>query len=214
MVRSAKKLDTGRGSGITKDSFEWRSKIKVPPIQKKKELGIEEFEKLLKVQRAVKPPSMSKDEFVKTLKESEIYGMRRKYRSEKERKKGALEWFSIQEDNWWTNEQMKILIHLDQSNFDFKVKCYNTWKESFVKKCRKIYKQLMKEGKDKEANDFSEEAYQRLQAAKPRKRTEVEQTIVTRIRRLTMQRRYYELNKIMEELRPLLPPEVANGPAK
>lgn len=198
-----KKLDTGRGSGISNDEYLWRLKIKVPPIRKQKQVSKEEFEKLLKVQRAVKTPAMSKDEFIKCLKEPEKYGRRRKYRTIKERRESARKWFSIQEDNWWTNEEMKILIFLDQKKFKSKVVAYKRWTKEYVKQCKRVYSQLKKKD-PKLAEEFIEEAWERLESAKPRKRSDMEQMIITRIRRLTLQRRYFELNKLMEEVRPLV----------
>jgi len=211
-VKSVRKYDTGRGSGITKDAWEWLQRMKVAPLKQQKQVDKDTFEKLLEVQRVVKTPKMSKDEFVKALKESEIYGRRRKYRTLEKTKEEALEWFSIQEDAWWTNEEMKILLELDRANHNFRVKCYKRWQKEFINRCQKIYHRLIKEGKEKLAKEFIDEAYKRMMAARPKRRSEVEQAIITRIRRLTIQRRYYELQKLMEELRPLLPLG-ANGAA-
>jgi len=207
---SKKRYDTGRGSGVTENPFVWRLRMKLPPVRKQKKLEREEFEKLLKVQQAIKTPTMSKDEFIKCLSEPEIYGRRRKYRTLKEKRQQAMEWFSKQEENWWSNEQLKILAYLDRKNFQFEVKTYKMWSRDFIKRCKRIYNRLKKQD-SKLAKEFIEEAWKRLEAAKPRKRGEVEQRIVNRIRRLTIQRRYYELHQLYEELRPLLPPEVANG---
>jgi len=209
--KSSRKTDTGRGSGVTEDPFEWLQRMKVASIRRRKDLTKEDFEKLLEVQRAIKTPKMSKDEFVKSLKEAEIYGKRRKYGSLKESKKTALEWFSKQEDNWWTNEQIKILIQLDKIYELFERKLYQDWQKQFIERCKKVYKRMMKENKELLANEFIDEAYKRMNQVKPKKRSEVEQTIITRIRRLSIQRRYYELNKLMEELRPLLPPGMSDG---
>ena len=202
--KDMKKYDTGQGSGVTKDVFAWRLRMKVPPVKYKKRPDKEEFEKLLKIQTMIRTPMMSKDEFEECLSEPEKYGRRRRYRSAKEAKINALEWYSKQEDNWWTNEQMKILIYLDRTTQTFKEAQYKSWQKRFIKECKKIYKNLLKEKKDKLAKEFIEEAYNRLESAKPRQRTEVEQVIITRIRRLTLQRRYFELNALAEELRPMI----------
>jgi len=199
-----KNLDTGQGSGITKDPYEWRRRIKVPPIRKPKDMDAEEFEKLLKVQQSIMTPKMSKDDFVKCLSEPEKYGRRRKYRSAKERMENAMEWYAKQETNWWVNEQMKILWQLDVASLRMKEKNYDIWLKMFIPQCKRVYKQLLKEKKIQLAKDFINTSYDVMTSKKPKQRHEVEQKIINRIRRLTLQRRYYELQQIMDEIRPLI----------
>jgi len=214
LVRKGKG-DRGRGSGVTNDEWLYREAF-LPPVKEKQVAPtMEEFAKLLKIQQAVKTPElrMSNEEFMKTLTEQEKYGGRRGTRTLRQRVAAALDWFDSIEETWWCREQTKILRHLDKKDFDFRIETYRQWRKEFVKQCKRAYRRLKKEKKHKIAEEFMEEAWRRIEAAKPVQAGMVEQTIIHIVRKLTIQRRWKELKDFEDEIRPLLPIQLATEAA-
>lgn len=216
-----KKKIRGRGSGISyKDigktrkqipshdsDYNWEvmRRIKIPPARIPAEITKEQFVEELQFQPE-DSAEISTEDFISMLKDPK-YRQRRQQRTQRERYMAQMEYFDLQDERQWVNDQMKLLYFVDEQRYIQDQIIYNCRIRNLMERIEKRYKQLKREDPEL-AGVFAEAGWKYIDSIKkPKKKFAGSRVIIRQQRRYALEGKYFEMHSLAKDLKPILDEE-------
>jgi len=204
----------GTGASMTKKTkidiemgYDYRKRLKVPPVRGIKQLDKKDFKNLLKDGKTKRPRyarideiPMTKEEFKKKLEDGDFL-TRRGHRTVTERRIAAMEFMVGVEERWWVQQQLSLLYIFDLKAEKEQEKLYKQWTKEMVPKVVRAILFLRKNNRTEDADALQEYFEGLVEANKPKK--PVLSGLRYKVRSLTLAGDTMKLRQLFEELTPL-----------